>query len=300
MTREEQNLWPSFVDLMSSMFLFMLFITLALVFARPEEAKEDGASVELSDILARERAERIKNEANTSRIDALNQMVAEMDGTIIKKENEIKTLEQQNREYKNRVERLGRELQKLNAVFEATDKYIAWQKVQIVELGKKLNRALANKTAELHRVRSDFFGSLLGALEGNRNFEIRGDRFVLPSEVFFAPESAEIGEAGRAALDGIAATLIEAMQKIPDDTDWILRVDGHTDSRPVRAGSLFADNWELSSARAGEVVRYLHSRGIPADRLAAAGFGEFQPVAVGNDNASLSKNRRIEFKLTEK
>ncbi len=242
----------------------------------------------------------VKNEQLNSKVAELNMLILQMEGDIVKKDNQIKTLKNNEENLKSTVSKLTGEMQKLNDVFEATNKYVSWQKVQIVELGKKLNRALANKTAELFKVRSTFFEELSQAVMGNKNFVMVGDRFVIPSEVFFTSESAEIGTAGKEKLKDVAKALKDAMVAFPDDIDWILRVDGHTDITPLRANSKYKSNWELSVARAVSVVNYLIEQGVPANRLAATGFGEFHPLVKGIDKLSLQKNRRIEFKLTEK
>ena len=243
--------------------------------------------------------ENIKNEQLANKVAELNMFILQLEGDIIKKDNEVKRLQNSEENLKNTVSKLTGEMQKLNDVFEATNKDISWQKVQIVELGKKLNRALANKTAELFKVRSTFFEELSNAVMGNKNFVMVGDRFVIPSEVFFTAESAEIGKDGKQKLKEIAKILKEAMKAFPDEIDWILRVDGHTDKNPVK-GNKFKSNWELSVARAVSVVNFLVSEGIPENRLAATGFGEFHPLVNRNDKEALRKNRRIEFKLTEK
>ncbi len=244
--------------------------------------------------------ESVKNEQLKNRIAELNMLILQMEGDIIKKDNQVKALQNNETNLKNTVSKLTVEMQKLNNVFEATDKYITWQKVQILELGKKLNRALANKTAELFKVRSSFFEELSKSLMGNKNFVMVGDRFVIPSEVFFTSESADIGDVGKIKLRQIAKILKDAIKSFPDDMDWILRIDGHTDNTPVRVNSRYKSNWELSVARAVSVVNFLISQGIPENRLAATGFGEFHPLVKGNDKLSFQKNRRIEFKLTEK
>lgn len=242
----------------------------------------------------------VKNEQLSAKVDELNMLILQMEGDIIKKDNQVKVLQNNEENLKNTVSKLTNEMQKLNDVFEATNKYISWQKVQIVELGKKLNRALANKTAELFKVRSTFFEELSQAVMGNKNFVMVGDRFVIPSEVFFTQESSDIGEEGKVKLRELAKVLKDAMVAFPDEIDWILRVDGHTDKTPVRVNSKYKSNWELSVARAVSVVNFLISEGIPENRLAATGFGEFHPLVDGSDKESLRKNRRIEFKLTEK
>ncbi|MCR5506475.1 MAG: OmpA family protein [bacterium] len=243
--------------------------------------------------------EEIKNEQLSNKVAELNMFILQLEGDIIKKDNQVKALQNSEENLKNTVSKLTGEMQKLNDVFESTNKYISWQKVQIVELGKKLNRALANKTAELFKVRSTFFEELSNAVMGNKNFVMVGDRFVIPSEVFFTAESAEIGEKGKEKLKEIAKILKDSIKAFPDDIDWILRVDGHTDKNPIK-GNKFKSNWELSVARAVSVVNFLISEGIPENRLAATGFGEFHPLDKGTNKEALQKNRRIEFKLTEK
>ena len=242
----------------------------------------------------------IKNQQLQNKVAELNMMILQLEGDIIKKDYKLKSLENNNANLKTTVSKLTTEMQKLNAVFEATDKYITWQKVQIVELGKKLNRALANKTAELFKVRSTFFESLSKAVMGNKNFVMDGDRFIIPSEVFFASGSAEIGVKGKEQLKQIVTILKSAIKTFPDEMNWILRVDGHTDKEQFKENSFYKSNWELSVARAVAVVNFFINEGIPADRLAATGFGEYHPLYKGENKQKLKQNRRIEFKLTEK
>ncbi|MEM7170660.1 MAG: peptidoglycan -binding protein [Pseudomonadota bacterium] len=173
------------------------------------------------------------------------------------------------------------------------------QEVQIADLGKRLNVALANKVQELARYRSDFFGRLRESLGDRQDIRVVGDRFVFQSEVLFGSGSAELGEEGKVQLAQLAAALKEIAAQIPDDIPWVLRVDGHTDRNPI-ATSLFPSNWELSTARAISVVKFLISQGIPADHLAATGFGEFQPLDEGDDEIAFRRNRRIELKLTQR
>ena len=171
--------------------------------------------------------------------------------------------------------------------------------VQIVNLGKRLNAALASKVQELSRHRSEFFGRLRDLLGKHQGIRIVGDRFVFQSEVFFAKSEAEIAAAGQAQLDQLATTLLEIALEIPGEIDWILRIDGHTDNDPIST-SRYPSNWELSTARAISVVRYLINAGLPANRLVAAGFGEFHPIDKRNDEISQRRNRRIELKLTQR
>jgi len=187
----------------------------------------------------------------------------------------------------------------LNEVLDASEALAEENEVQISELGARLNAALAGKVQELARFRSEFFEQLMSVLAGRDDIRVVGDRFVLPSELLFDSGSAEISQAGRSELGKIARLMIDLTREIPREVDWILRVDGHTDIVPINTAQ-FPSNWELSTARATAVVRFLVSQGVPANRLAATGFGEFQPLDAGDSPDDLRRNRRIEFKLTEK
>ena len=166
-------------------------------------------------------------------------------------------------------------------------------------LGERLNRALAAKVEELSRYRSEFFGRLREVLGDRQDIRVVGDRFVFQSEVLFSSGSADLGEQGKSRLTELAKTLLEISPDIPSDIPWILRVDGHTDAVPIH-NDQFPSNWELSSARAISVITFLVEQGIPAIRLAAAGFGQFQPLDGGTDEVAFRRNRRIELKLTER
>jgi chemotaxis protein MotB len=187
------------------------------------------------------------------------------------------------------------ELAKLNAALEAADVKAKEQQVQIVDLGQKLNRALASKVEELARYRSEFFGKLREALAGQRDVQIVGDRFVFQSEVLFPSGSAELQPGGERQLASVAQRLLEISAKIPKDINWVLQVDGHTDNKPINT-RVFPSNWELSAARAIAVVKFLNSQGITNDHLVAAGYGEYQPLSM----MDTARNRRIELKLTNR
>ncbi|AWJ84920.1 chemotaxis protein [Azospirillum sp. TSH58] len=193
---------------------------------------------------------------------------------------------------------LREQLARIGAALEISEKKAEEQQVQIAELGSRLNQALAAKVQDLARYRSEFFGRVREALGNRPDVRIVGDRFVFQSELLFPSGSATLEEAGKQRLAELARTLIEIGRTIPPDINWVLRVDGHTDSRPVRIQ--FASNWELSAARAISVVKYLIDQGIPAGRLAAAGFGEYQPLDPGTSDEALARNRRIEVKLDQR
>jgi chemotaxis protein MotB len=187
------------------------------------------------------------------------------------------------------------ELARLNTALDAADAKAKEQNAQIVDLGQKLNRALASKVEELARYRSEFFGKLREALAGQRDVQIVGDRFVFQSEVLFPSGSAQLQPGGEKQLASVAQRLIEIGSRIPKDINWVLQVDGHTDDKPIN-NVLYPSNWELSAARAIAVVKFLHSQGIPNERLVAAGYGEYQPLSTIDS----ARNRRIELKLTSR
>jgi len=194
---------------------------------------------------------------------------------------------------------LRRQLAALNEALEASEAKNKEQNVQIVNLGQRLNAALATRVQELARYRSEFFGRLREVLGNRADIRIVGDRFVFQSEVLFASGTADLNDDGRQQLDQLAKTLRQIASEIPTDLAWVLRVDGHTDERPI-ANAQFPSNWELSSARATNVVKFLVEHGIPPNRLVAAGFGQYQPIDAGKDEIAYRRNRRIEFKLTER
>ncbi len=169
----------------------------------------------------------------------------------------------------------------------------------IANLGRRLNLALATRVRELARYRSEFFGRLRDVLGERSDVRIVGDRFVFQSEVLFRTGEAELEEPGRAQLRTLANSLIEIGRTIPTDIDWVLRIDGHTDERPIQT-SRFPSNWELSTTRAISVVKFLIEQGIPAERVMATGFAHFRPLDPGRDEIAFRRNRRIEFRLTQK
>ncbi len=194
---------------------------------------------------------------------------------------------------------LREQLARLNDILDATETQNKDQQVKIADLGRRLNIALASKVQELARYRSEFFGRLREVLGDHPDIRVVGDRFVFQSEVLFETGSADLGEAGQTQMARLARTLLDIARDIPPDIDWVLRVDGHTDKRPIST-SQFPSNWELSTARAISVVKFLIGQGLPPKRVAATGFGEFQPIDPDNDEIAYRRNRRIELKLTER
>jgi chemotaxis protein MotB len=198
------------------------------------------------------------------------------------------------------ISALRRQLAALEEALDASEKKDKEAQTRIADLGQRLNVALAQRVQELSRYRSDFFGRLRAILGNRPDIRIVGDRFVFQSEVFFDTGKATLDKPeGRAELDGLASALLELEKKIPGEIAWVLRVDGHTDVRPIYSPQ-FKNNWELSVGRAISVVQYLISKGVSPQRLVAAGFGEFQPIDPDKTEEAFSRNRRIELKLTER
>ncbi|MFQ5954815.1 MAG: peptidoglycan -binding protein [Kiloniellales bacterium] len=202
-------------------------------------------------------------------------------------------------EFLNRqIAQLRKQIAALNEALEASEAENIEQQVEIANLGARLNVALASKVQELAKYRSEFFGRLREALGDRPEIRIVGDRFIFQSEVLFATASDELGPDGREQMHKLAGTLAEIAPAIPPDIDWVLQVEGHTDRRPIHSAR-FPSNWELSTARAISVVKFLIDAGVPPDRLAAAGYGEFQPLDSKDDEIAYRRNRRIELKLTQ-
>ena len=202
-------------------------------------------------------------------------------------------------ELNSAIAALREQLARISAALSLSESKAKEQQTQIADLGRRLNLALANKVQELARYRSEFFGKLREIIGERPDIHVVGDRFVFQSEVLFDPGSAEFGDAAKRQLDPVIAALKEIAAKIPKDLNWVLRVDGHTDRRPI-SNTQFRSNWELSAARAISVVRYMISQGIPPNRLVAAGFADFQPLDTGESEEAYRRNRRIELKLTER
>ena len=204
----------------------------------------------------------------------------------------IKRLEQNISQLSEQITILSNQLNEA----EETDKK---NKVQIKNLGKKLNLALAGKVQELSEYQSMFLKKVKEIIGGRSDIIVSGDRFIFPSEIFFESASDELVLEANNKLKNIAISLIEISKIIPQEIDWVLRIDGHTDKRPI-SNNKFSSNWHLSSARAIKIVNFLINQGIPPNRLIAAGFGEFSPLLEDNTQTAYQKNRRIEIKLTNR
>lgn len=231
-------------------------------------------------------------EAGRQRIETLGQGLEAEKAAGAKARDELTLMNQQ-------LAAMREQLARLNAALEAPEAKDKQSQAQIADLGKRLNVALASKVQELARYRSEFFGKLRETLGERQDIRIVGDRFVYQSEVLFDSGSAQIGDPGKKQLAQLAATLKQLAAKIPPDINWVLRVDGHTDKVPI-ATAQFPSNWELSTARALSVVRFLQGEGIAPERLAATGFGEFQPLDARDDEIGRRRNRRIELKFDQR
>jgi len=197
------------------------------------------------------------------------------------------------------IDALRTQLSQVQATLEASEAQVSDRDIEIAGLNNRLNQALLREVEELSQYRSEFFGRVRSIVEGRPEIRVEGDRFVFQSGLLFESASADLQEGNSAALGEIARTLIDVANELPDDIDWVLRVDGHTDDQSIN-NEEFGSNWELSTARATSVVQYLIDQGLPPDRLAAAGFGEWQPLAGNDTAAGRESNRRIELKIDQR
>jgi chemotaxis protein MotB len=255
---------------------------------------------------ARLASEQEKTSLAQKEIDARDVRVRELGSRAVGAEQALSAEKEVSRKALARVDELNAQiatlrdqLSRIATALDASEAKVKDQQGQIVELGKRLNLALVNKVEELARYRSEFFGRLREILGDRSDIRIVGDRFVFQSEVLFAPGSAELGDDAKKQLKPVIAALKEIAAKIPPDISWILRINGHTDRRPIST-SQFPSNWELSTARAISVVRFAIEEGVPPERLSAAGFADKQPLDPRSSEDAYRRNRRIELKLTER
>jgi chemotaxis protein MotB len=332
---EYAEFWPGYVDVLSTLLLVVIFLMsifmLAQYFASQEASGKDTALrrltrqiTELTNLLSLEKGKTKSAEDDLAALQAtLSSLRAEntkLSGFALSGDEQAKAAEgrissltadlesQKNisNEALAKVDILNlqllslrRQIAALNEALEASEKKDQASQSRIKDLGARLNAALARQVQELQRYRSDFFGRLRELLKNRKDIKVVGDRFVFESEVLFPSGSATLTPEGLAAMDQLASAIIELERQIPKEINWALQVDGHTDIRPI-ASPTFPSNWDLSTARAISVVRYLISRGVDPTRLVAAGYGEFRPLTTAIDEASLQQNRRIELKLTNR
>ncbi|HEX2264820.1 MAG TPA: peptidoglycan -binding protein [Solirubrobacterales bacterium] len=329
--RNALNYWPGFVDALSTMLLAIVFLLSVFMLAQFFLAQEITSKetvldrlnrqiAELTDLLALERSSRRTVEQNLTALQTTLQSAEQERGRLQGMletgqgaESRASELGSQVEAEKRATARALTQVELLNQQIAAMRRQLAAledalasseardreSQARIADLGSRLNVALAQRVQELARYRSDFFGRLRQILGNRQDVRIVGDRFVFQSELFFPAGLATLRPEAMPELDRIAAALLDLQRQIPPDIPWVMRVDGHTDARPI-ATAQFPSNWALSAARAIAVVQYLISKGVPPQRLVAAGFGEHQPIDLGTSDEAHARNRRIEMKLTER
>ena len=305
--RSTINIWPGFVDALSQLIMVIIFVLLVFtagqfyltdaLSGRDAALKQLTAQLnQLTEVLNLEKGSNADLKLNLSKLNQdLQATQAQRDATQQESGAKSTTIDQLNQQ----ILALRDQLAQIASALDASEAKTKADQLQIADLGQRLNQALATKVEGLARYRSEFFGRLRAVLGNRPDIRIVGDRFVFQSEVLFDLGSAQLTPGAQKRLVPVALALKEISAKIPPDIDWVLRVDGHTDTRPI-ATSQYPSNWELSSARAQSVVQFLIAQGIPPNRLVAAGFGEYSPIAPGTTEDAYRKNRRIELKLTER
>jgi len=294
------DVWPGYVDALTTLLLSITFLLTVYVLAqfflsqtlsgREEALQRLRLDVTaLSEQLAGERKAKQDAEAQAAGLTASLQSATET----------REVAEKRTADLQEDVNRLNTQLGQIAAALKASEAKASADQVAIADLGQRLQVALAEKVAEMARYRSEFFGRLREVLGDRPDIRVVGDRFVFQSEVLFPSGSADLSPEGRKTLAAFTRTLIEIANRITPDVSWVLRVDGHTDRVPI-SSARFPSNWELSAARALSVVKFLTSQGVPPQRLAATGFGEFQPLDDGTGPAANARNRRIEMRLTDR
>ncbi len=354
--RRAFDIWPGFVDALSSLILVLVFVLLifavgqyaltqtlagknqaladlnaqiaqlaqTLSLAQSDNATLNSRINEMNATLATASTERdalkqglATREAETAKLQAdveamaalklqLEREVASLAAQLDQSKTDLVAKTELNAQSTAQIELLNRQLgalreqlKQLSASLESANTAIKNKDAKLADLGQQLNLALANKVNELARYRSEFFGKLKEALGSRADLRVVGDRFMVPSDVLFDSGSSDLNDGAQAAVSKLADTLKEVTAEIPSNIDWVLRIDGHTDRRAIHTNH-FPSNWELSTARAVAIVKYLVVQGIPANRLAANGFGQFQPVDPADTPEAYAKNRRIEIQLTNR
>ena len=347
--RRGLDIWPGFVDALTSLILVMIFVLLlfaigqfvlsqtlagknqaladlnaqiaqlaqTLSLAQDAKVKADSKVNELSASLGSVTTERNAAQAEAAKIAAdiaalnelkaqLEQQVAQMSAQLGESKKDLVAATDLNAKSAAQVELLNRQLaavqdqlKQISAALEISNKNIKDKDKKIADLGAQLNLALANKVGELEKYRSEFFGKLRAALGNRADIQIVGDRFVVPTDILFDTGSADLSPDAQTSMGKLAKTLNEVAAEIPSSIEWVLRIDGHTDRRPIHSEQ-FPSNWELSTARAVAIVKYLVVQGIQPRHLSANGFGQFQPLDANDTDAAYAKNRRIEIQLTNR
>ena len=334
-TRRSQvtNYWPGFVDALSSLLLVIIFLLsqfiLTQFFLSQEIQGKDTAMTqlnsriaELTDLLQVEKANNSDLTNNLTTLQATlstttadrdnlqtqiaglgggeekDQQIAGLTSDLAKQKDISSDAAAQVALLNQQLAALRTQIGALEQALDASEAKADESKTQVADLGKRLNVALAQRVQDLSQYRSDFFGRLRKILEGRADVQVVGDRFVFQSEVLFPVGEATIAPEGTATLDKLADAIKQLQAEIPPDINWVLRIDGHTDKRPINTPE-FPSNWELRAARAIAVLKYLSAAGVASQHLVAAGFGDSRPIDPGDTDEAYAKNRRIEFKLTD-
>ncbi|HEX5455436.1 MAG TPA: peptidoglycan -binding protein [Stellaceae bacterium] len=260
-------------------------------------AERDDLKSQVAALTAQSKEAQQKLDAANAQLGPLRERAGQAEKSLASEKETTNAARAQVEQLTAAVAALRQQLAQIAQVLDVANTKVKDQQTQIADLGKKLNLALASKVQELARYRSEFFGKLRAILGDRPDIRIVGDRFVFQSEVLFKPGDATLGDGAKKQLDPIVTALKQIAAEIPKDLNWVLLVEGHTDHRPIHTPQ-FPSNWELSTARAMSVVRYMIAQGIPANRLAAAGYADTQPIDPGNTPDAYRRNRRIELKLT--
>ncbi len=338
-SRRNVNIWPGFVDALSALLLVIVFLLLiftvgqfllsiTLTGKEKRITELDRVTAELSALLATEKATAADMQ---QRVGKLTEQLLGKSENIADLQTDVELLAELRQQLEKEVQSLSAELRTSHEALETEQELSARSVAQIQlinrqvkmlrehlsaisqvlglemnpddenleQFSRELNRSLLQMVQKLAYYRSNFFGRLRDVLGNNPNIQIVGDRFILQSELLFDTASATLGERGRRQVRSLARIITEVASEIPDDIDWVIRIDGHTDSRKINTPE-FPSNWELSTARALAIVRYMIEQGVPAERLAATGFGEYHPLDASDSEEAYSRNRRIEIKLTAK
>ena len=332
---EEAPYWPGFVDAMAQLLLVIIFLLSVFMIAQFLLARQISGQdsvlgqlksqiSELTQLLALEKAgkadsdamllsltddlnaQKLKTADMLASLQAENSNATSAGSTITGLQTALDDEKKLSSDALAKVELLNqqiaamrRQLSQISALLDDSEARNRGSETQIADLGRRLNTALAQKVQELSKFRSEFFGRLRQILSQRSDILVVGDRFVFQAEVLFSKGNADLNEAGQAEMLKLADAIKQLETEIPPDIAWVLRVDGHTDTDQLRS-NVFKTNWELSSARAISVVKFLQAQGVSPIHLVAAGFGEFQPLAPGDSEEAKSENRRIELKLTER
>jgi chemotaxis protein MotB len=327
--------WPAYVDVLSTLLLvvtlLMSIFMIAQYFASEEASGKDSAlkrlTRQISELTSMLSLEKGKSQSSQDELAALQASLASLkadnekltgvglgaderakaaEGRVAAITSDLEAQKNISNEALSKVDLLNqqllalrRQIAALSDALDVSQKKSVESNKTIKDLGARLNTALAQQVQELKRYRSDFFGRLRELLKDRKDIRVVGDRFVFESEVLFPSGSATLTPEGTGAMDKMAEAIVELQKEIPSDIDWALQINGHTDARPI-SNPEFRSNWELSTARASSVVKYLVSHGVPPDRLVAAGYAEFQPIDAGASEEAFQKNRRIELKLTNR